>query len=245
MNNLKKRIEEEIQEINNCHKEMINKISASFDKKHMKLNEEEKKLKIELDKKIEETKNEFENYLSESNLILNSCERIKKANNIFNKNNDNGNNNKEINEIEVLYYISNINQNNEKSSEFLKKIIKHLDISLNEKDDTLNYKYYYFSGLPTPKNINAFKNQNHPTIYWDLGDLTIKNFEKYNNIQYEIEIKDIGKSYNYLSGRLVTSQPRITITVEKKTFIVYEVKIRAFIDDVFGEWSKVEIFDRH
>lgn len=63
MKNLKKRIEEEIQAINDSHKKITDKITASFEKEYMKLNEEEKQLKIELDKKIEEIKNEFENYL--------------------------------------------------------------------------------------------------------------------------------------------------------------------------------------
>lgn len=48
MRNLKERIEEEIQEIKNIHKKINDKIYLSFEKEHMKLNEKEKKLKLEL-----------------------------------------------------------------------------------------------------------------------------------------------------------------------------------------------------
>lgn len=184
MQNLKNRIEEEIKEIDNTHKKMNDEIHLCFEEEHMKLNEKEKELKLELDEKIKVTKNKFEKYLFKSNKILNSCERIEKANNIYNAKINDNHNDYNINEIEVLYYISDIHQNNEKSKEFLKKIRKHLDISLNKAEKILNYKYYYFSGLPIPKNINVCKNQNTPSIYWDVGDLTIKKFEKNNNIKY-------------------------------------------------------------
>lgn len=127
------------------------------------------------------------------------------------------------------------------------RIRKHLDISLNEDEKILNYKYYYFSGFPIPKDIKAWKKQNTPTIDWDLGNLTIENFEKKNNIKYQIKItEEVGKSPYYSSScTLESNHQSITIRMAKKTFIVYNVKIRAFIDNVFGEWSESERFDRY
>ena len=73
--------------------------------------------------------------------------------------------------------------------------------------------------------------------------MAIPKFEDCNNIKYQIKIRDLG--YASKVAIFDSSERGIIITFMKKTFIEYEVKIRAFIDNVFGEWSKIERFDRH
>ena len=131
--NIKQRIEEEIEKINKAHTILMDKINASFEQQHISLNEKEKNIKHELDLKVTKIKEELENFLSESNDILISCERIDKAIKFYEKNKIN-------NEIKTLYYISEINKNNEIAKGFIKKQIKNIEIYYNSDLYTLEYK---------------------------------------------------------------------------------------------------------
>ena len=93
--NIKDRIEEEIEEINNLHKKLMDGITASFEEQHIKLNHRENELKSDLDIKVTQIKNQLENFLIESHDIITSCERAEKANKYYEKKND-------INEIKTL-----------------------------------------------------------------------------------------------------------------------------------------------
>ena len=97
--NMKQIIEEEIEVINNSHKKIMDEITASFEEKHFQLNRIEKELKLDLEKKVTEVKEELENKLSESSKIIISLERIKKAIKYYAKKNIN-------NKIKSFYYIS-------------------------------------------------------------------------------------------------------------------------------------------
>ena len=208
----------------------MDEITSSFEERHNQLIETEKGLKAELDLKVTEVKNELENFLIESNDIILSCERTDKANKYYEKKNDNK-------EIKSLYYISAINKINEKAKTILQKPIRNLDIYFNSELNSLDYENYYFSGIPIPKNIKAERQKNKTLLSWDIDDFRIKDYD-IKDIKYNIKIKVNDETSTYES--LNTN-----ITLDNDLFdIEFEVKIRASIDDCFGNWSKIKKFKK-
>ena len=147
----------------------MDEITASFEQQHNNLKEKEKNIKSELDLKVTKIKEELENFLMESNDILISCERIEKAIKYYEKKKIN-------NEIKTLYYISEINKNNEITKDFIKKQIKNIEINYNSDLNKLEYKDYYFSGIPIPKNIKTEEQEGKLIIYWDIEYFMFKDF---------------------------------------------------------------------
>lgn len=131
---IKKKIEEEIEKINNLHSKVMDEITKSFEEQRIKLNEKENEIKYQLDIKVTKMKEELEKFLTEANDILISCERTEKATKYFEKKNND-------NDIRYLYYISEINKNNEKAKEFFDKQINNMNISL-KNDNKLEFKEY-------------------------------------------------------------------------------------------------------
>ena len=71
----KEKIEEEIEEINNIHKKIMDEITISFEEQRFRLSQKEKKLKSELDLKVTDIKEYLEKFLDNSNKIILLCER--------------------------------------------------------------------------------------------------------------------------------------------------------------------------
>ena len=222
-------IEEEIENINNSHEKITKEITSYFEQEHRKLNEREEKLKYELDLKVTEIKDELEKYFRESSNILLSYERLSKAMKNYEKN-------KNICEIKTLCYISKINSINNETITLFKKPIKNLEISFHD-NNTLNYKEYYFNGIPIPKNIKIEEEINNEVkISWDLDDLRIKDFDN-KNIKYSLKIRDgILSCSNYEASEL-----KILIN-ECKENVEYEVNVRALIKGYSGDWSETKKF---
>jgi len=228
MKNIKQKIEEEIEDINNSHKKIMEEITSSFNDQRFQINKKEKQLKLELDEKVTDVKNDLEICLRESNDIISSFERIYKTIKIYEKKNI------ILEELKSLYYISEINKNNEIAKELLRKPIKNINIILN-KGDVLNYKEYYFNGIPIPKNVEAEKKGENIFIKWDLDDFRTKNFE-FKNIKYFLEIKDENQIYKYETFSKNFSFEKYKIGAE------YEIKIRSFIDGSYSNWSDIKKF---
>jgi len=206
---------------------MTDEIVESFKKQHLQLDEKEKLLKLEMDLNVTEVKEDLEKYLIESNNIMLSCERTLKIIKNYEKKNNN-------NIIKTLCYISKINDTNEKSKNLIQTPIRNLDISLNE-NNTLNYKHYYFNGNPIPKNIKIEDKNNKIEINWEINDLSIKDFDM-KKIKYSIQIKVKDKYLNYETSE------RYLILDKNEINIDYEVKIRALIDGLCGNWSEIKKF---
>ena len=97
--------------------------------------------------------------------------------------------------MKTLCYISEIQKANSKAKDLLEKPIKNIDIEYNPLYKyELYYKYYYFSGIPVPSDIEVHKKEGQPYITWDIGDIRIKNYDK-ENIKYFIEIEGKKKYY--------------------------------------------------
>ena len=224
----KQRIEEEIEEINIAHKKLINEITTSFEEKHIQLNRKEKQLKLELDEKVKKIKEELNKFLIESKNIILFCERSSKAIENYEKKNY-------VEDIETLYYISEININNEKTKEFFKIPKRNLDISFNSDLDVLDYKDYYFSGIPVPNNIKKEIQGQNVIISWDINNFKLKEFDM-KNIKYVLEIKNGDKFYSN-----ETTEKKMLLDMYKLNNF-FEIKIKASIDDIFGNWSEMKKF---
>ena len=224
--NLKKLIEDEIEKLNIFYQKEKDDITTTFKNKHFSLDEQEKKLILGLDQKVNEIKCELERFLKESNNLLLSCEKIFKATENCGIMND-------VPEIKALIYISEINKITTEVKNFLKMPIRNIDKSTNlfGGDSNNSYKYYYFSGIPIPKLASIVKCDKKISISWNMEELRING-----QIKYSVVINIDGKEFKY-----ETSDTQFSLKKYNEK-AVYEVKIRAFIDDLYGDWSELKKF---
>ena len=224
--NLKQLIENEIEKLSIFYQKEKDDITTTFKNKHFSLDEEENKLKLELDKKVNEIKCELERFLKESNNILLSCEKIFKATENCGIINDN-------HEIKSLIYISEINKINKEIKNFFKKPMKNLNKSTGEFGSNYNnsYKYYYFNGITIPKDILILKGDKKINIRWNMKEL-----RTIGEIKYSVVINIDGKEFKYETSDKNFSLDKYDEKAD------YEVKIRAFIDDLYGDWSELKKF---
>ena len=221
--NIKEKIEKEIKKIENSQLEVYNEIISSFKKAHLELDKDEKLLKFDLYKRVKEIKDELEKSLKESDKILSYCEKISQTSeNIEEKINNN--------ELKKLYYISEINRKEEKMKNFLKTPIKNLDIYYNKEVDIISYEDYYFSGFPIPKDINYEKKGKQLLLTWNISKLGDEQYDYIINIKTNNEETSHNSSINNF------------LLDKYETNVEYEVKIRASIDDCFGDWSEIKKF---
>ena len=226
--NLKQIIEEEIVKINKSRDSTMQKLKNIYEERYKRLKEEELKLRSELDLKVTQIKDDLEKYLIEANDILLYFERTNKALNNYEKNNNN-------NDLKTLCYISEIQKVNCKAKELLEKPIKNIDIEYNNSifNYELEYKYYYFSGLPSPSNIKVNKKEEQIYITWDIDDIRIKNYDK-ENIKYVIIIEGDKNNISY-----ETSEKSLLLDKDEcKNNIEYKLRICTVKDESYSNWSE-------
>ena len=228
MKNLKRKIEEEIEKINNSQEKIEEEISLSFKKKHLKLDEKEKNLRLELNTKVNNIKEELEDYLKKSKNIILSLNNIQELiENYENKNN----------EIKTLYYISEINKNKEKGIEFLNKKIKNLNISMYLDNSAICYENYYFNGIPIPKNVKVEEKDKKLYISWIIYDSMMKGID-IKNIKYSVFIKDNNGELKFESSNKYFYYNYYNEDYE------YEIKVRTMLDYCYSDWSEVIKFKK-
>ena len=103
--NIKEKVENEINKINELYETMNKEIKNSFESKHEKLIKEEKEVKDKLDNEVTKIKTKLEEYLSLANSLIRNNDKISKG--IQRLNNEEQN--KSINILRSLAYISKIN----------------------------------------------------------------------------------------------------------------------------------------
>ena len=222
---LKIKIEEEMNKINNSQKNIEEEIISYFKNKHEELNQEEKKLKSDLVNKVTEIKEELKNFLIKSNDIISSCEKTNKAMEYYEKSNNN-------NDIKTLNYISEINKSKEKTKEFLNNKIRNIDISFNS-ENLLDFKDYYFNGIPIPKNIKVKQSGKKLFISWECETVINNIFEK---MKYNIQIKNDKNISTYTSF-----ETNLMLDKYENNF-EYEIKVMAITGIYKSDWSEVKIF---
>ena len=223
---LSDKIEEEAKKIDNSHKEILNEITLTFAKKRQNLDETEKSIKLKLNTKVKTIKEKFKKNLDSLNKTLLTCEKTKeKIKNYLNK--------KNINEIKLLYYISEINKNSEFANSLSRTPIKTTNIFF-KYESYFEYKDYYFNGIPIPEGIHIMKKGKKLFISWN-NDISVEDFGQ-NKMKYLIQIKEGKKISNY-----ETFEKNFLLD-EYKEDTDYEIKIRIEIDSHIGYWSEIEKF---
>lgn len=184
-------------------------------------------------------KNELNKFLLECDKIKLSCEKL--YNSIkFLENED------ENNKIKSLYYISEINKSIDEAKIFLKKPMKNINIifpiqSLFSSFTNIpNYNFYYFNGIPAPKEINIVKKKDQAhniLISWKLEDLKYD----YKSIKYLVEIKDVNNKSCFTFDVIGLNFMQYICKIDAN----YEIKMRVIIDDIYGDWSEVKKFNEN
>ena len=226
--NLKNKIENEINKINELYEKILNDLTQSFLIKHEKLIKEENDLKENLQNEVTKIKEKLENYLSESNNEIKISERIKKGIQKME--------NEENNMIKLLSYVSKINKTQKNMNKLFQNLMKNIKINYEKDKNNIKYEEYYFNGLFIPKNIE-FKDVTTSSlnIKWQIDNINIINIDK-NKIKYRVEMrkenekfKSIyeGNNTNYLVNNLIKNTN-------------YEFRICSIYNDLNGEWTEIQ-----
>ena len=137
-------IEKEINKINELYDKIYSEVTKSFEEKHEKLIKEENDMKKVLDNKFTHAKENLEKYLNKSNKALKISEKI---------NNGIKGIKVENNIIIKLNYISIVNKAQKEMKILFKELMKNLNINYNKENNNLELEEYYFSGIPSVKQI--------------------------------------------------------------------------------------------
>ena len=189
--NVKEKIEQEIIKINNSYDIVFNNISKSFEAKHEKLYKEENDIKEKLQNEVTKVKEKLENFLTESNNLIKFGEKI-------NKGVEKLKNNKEINILKNLTYISEINKNQKKMNIFICQLMKNIKINFKDENKDIIFEDYYFNGIPTPKNLEI-KNITSSSfeVFWKIDDLKIIDIDT-SKIKYKIELRKENEEFKQI-----------------------------------------------
>ena len=224
---MKKKIEKEIEKINNIYEKTINDLTKSFQIKHEKLNKEEKDLKLKLQEEVKKIKLQLENFLLQSNNKIKINDQINQRVNILK--------NEEKNINKTLQYISKINKNEKDINKLLQELMKNIKFRFKEEETNIYYEQYYFNGIPIPKEIE-FKDisYNNVNLYWKIENMNNIYIDN-NKIRYKIEMrKDFGKfNQIYEGNNLNYSVNGLEMDSD------YEFRICLLYDNVNGPWTDV------
>ena len=205
----------------------MKKIRKYFSKQHRFLKLKEISLKSSFNSKVDEVERELNNFLTESKRIISSCIKISDAIKGF----------EEGNKIKEIYYICEINKNNEKVKEYLKKPKRNLEFELDLPNDKINCDSYYFSGLPVPNDINAEESfEKKLVISWQNDEHKINNFSDRNQIKYGIELKCGVNKYSF-----ERNEKKLVLEKYDKD-VNYKVRIKTIINGSCSGWSEIKEF---
>ena len=174
--------------------------------------------------KVKEIKSELEKSLRESNKILLYSEKILQVSkNIEEKINNN--------KLKKFYYALEMNKKKEEMNNFIKKPKINFDLHFDSESNQILYEKYYFSGIPTPKDIKYEIKGSSLLLSWNKNEIRI--VEPY---YFVIKIKANNKESTYLS---IFNNYLLN---KFETNLEYEVKIRIYIEDYFSDWSEIKKF---
>ena len=233
--NIKQNIEIEINEIDKLYDKVYKEITKSFEEKHEKLIKEENDLKEKLQNEVTKIKEKLEIFLSKSNNVIKSSERINKGIKIIENEKE-----EEKNMIKYLSYVSKINKNIKEINILSNELMKNLKISFNENKNTINYEEYIFNGIQTPKDIE-FKDIkfNSVKLYWKIDNLNIINI--YNKqIKFRVEIRKDNSNDKFIQVYEGNNSNCLIDNLNKNT--IYEIRICCIYNNIKGNWSKIEKF---
>jgi len=222
---LKKKIENEILELDELYDKVNKEASESYKIKHEKLIKEENEIKDKLKNEVTKIKENLEINLIKINEIIRKSERIMKGIKILLED-------KDIKMIKQLNYISNINKNQKEMKLLYQQPMKNIKILFNEKESNIKYEEYYFNGLSIPKDIefsdivfDRFK------ISWKIDDIKMLNIE----IKYKIEIRKENDKFKLIYEG--NNNNYIINNLDDNTN--YEIRLCSFYNNIISEWTQI------
>jgi len=233
---LKKKIENEILELDELYDKVNKEASESYKLKHEKLIKEENELKDRLKNEVTKIKENLEINLIKINEIIRKSERIMKGIKILLEDKD-----KKM--IKELNYISNINKNQKEMILLYQQPIKNIKILYNENESNIIYKEYYFNGISISKpkdiefadiGINSFK------VSWKIGDikmLNIKNKEKIENKEIKCKIEIRKENDKFILIYEGNNNNYIINDLDDNTN--YEIRLCSFYNNIISEWTQI------
>ena len=230
LNNLKKAIEHEMEEIDNNYIKVDKETTKSYEIKREKLNKEEEDLKEQLKTEVTKIKEKLEINLSRTNNLIKICERIVKGIKIFLQ--------EEKNMNKILSYISMINKNEKEINKLTKEFMKNLKISFIEEKSTIKYEEYYFNGFPVPKDIELKEiGMTYFKVFWNLDNINLKNID-HKQIKYIIELKkeNCGDKFN----KIYESDKTNYLVDNLESNKGYEIRICSIYKGVKSNWSELK-----
>ena len=228
--NLKNKIEEEINKIDNSYVEVNNEIIKLFKIKHEKLIKEENELKEQLQNEVTKIKDKLEMFLSESNNLIRINEKIAKGIKIFEKEDNK-------NMLKTLSYVSKINKNKKGMKSLFQQLMKNLKISFLKDETKVKYEEYFFNGIVIPKDIE-FNNvwSNSFRLVWKIDNLNILNIDN-KLIKYRVEIKKENGIEKFLNAYEGNDSCCTIENLEKNNS--YEIRICCIYKDIIGSWTDI------
>ena len=233
---LKESIEKEITEIDKLYDKVNNELIKSFELKHEKLIKQENDLREKLQNEVTKIKEKLEKFLSESNRIIKSNEKIKKGIKTIEK--------EEKNILKNLSYVSKINKNKKEMRLLDGQLMKNAKISFQEEQINIKFEEYYFNGIQVPKNIE-FKDVSFDrlNIFWKIDDINIINVDK-NKIKFRVEIRKENQNeeenlkHKFIQVFEGNKDNCLVENLSPNTF--YEIRICCVYGDLIGAWSEIQ-----
>ena len=224
---LKKKIENEIIEIDKSYDKVDKEATKSYKLKHEKLIKEENELKDKLKIKVTKIKENLEINLLKINEIIRKVERIKKGIKLLIEDKD-----KKM--IKQLNYISNINKNQKEMKLLYQQPMKNIKILFNENESKIKYEEYCFNGILIKDiqfsdiGINSFK------ISWKIENIKALNIEE-KEIKYKIEIRKENDKFNLLYES--NNNNYIINNLDDNTN--YEIRLCSFYNNIESDWTQI------
>ena len=175
------------------------------------------------------TKEQLEHFLSESNNVIKTNDKINKGLNIIEKDE-----NKSM--IKILAYISKISKNQKEMKKLFNELIKNKNISFIKENNTVKYEEYIFNGIPIPKNIEVKDiGKNHFKLFWKIDDAQIKNNK--NNIKYIVEIKKKDSEEKF--SKVYEGNDTNCVIEKLKENTNYEIRVCCKYDNIYGKYGDI------
>ena len=231
INELKNKIENELNKINILYEKTLNEVEKSYKEKHEKLLKEEKALKQNLQNKVSKTKEQLENISIDIKKEIEIIEKIDKNVQKI-KSNDK-------NMIKILSYISYINKTKKNMKKFFKILMKSMEFSYEEKENNIIYDEYYFNGfiMPTDIEISDITCSNFK-ISWKINNINIDNSENIENdkIKFKLELKKENENFKQMYEENNNYFLYDNLFPDTK----YELRICSIYNNMRGEWSQIQ-----
>ena len=230
INNMKENIEKEMIEINKLYDTIFSEVTKSFEIKHEKLLKEENDLKDKLQTEVTKIKEKLENYLTESKNMIKINERINKGLNIIEK--------EDKSLIKILSYVSKMSKYQKDTKILLAELIPNLKISFIEEETKIKYDKYFFNGIQTPTDIEAFEITNNSfKLKWKIEDLNIININK-KDIKFRVDLRKENKKEKFKKVYEGSELECLIENLEANTN--YEIRICSIYQHLISQWSELK-----